>query len=106
MQERSVREDLASYYTELLEEHERSGLSVAEFAEEVGVSSATLYAWRRRLGPEVRSPQLLEVEIDSGQESGGAGAIGLVVGGRFRVELEAGFDEGTLERLLGVLARC
>lgn len=106
MGEQRVRGDLASYYTALLAEQEKSGLSVVEFAEEVGVSSATLYSWRRRLGNGGRGPRLLEVQVDARPQPGVSGAVGLVIGSRFRIEVEADFDENALERLLGVLARC
>lgn len=35
--------ELAAYYEGLLLEQEKSGLSVTEFAEDVGVSACTLY---------------------------------------------------------------
>jgi hypothetical protein len=34
------------------------------------------------------------------------GALKLVISERFRIDLEPDFDAGSLERLLGVLARC
>jgi len=102
------RGDLAAYYSGLLEEQEKSGLSMAEFAEDVGISSATLYSWRRRLGTGASRPKLVEVHLAGrGREpEAWAPAMTLVVGDRFRLELSANFDEEALERVLGVLVRC
>jgi transposase-like protein len=101
--------DLAKYYQELLEEQARSGLSVTEFAEGVGVSAATLYLWRRRLAGSANRAEvgdLLEVQVTD-DESGGRGRpMVLAIDGRLRIELEADFDAGALERLLRLLSRC
>lgn len=104
------RTDLAEYYRGLLEEQEQSELSVTAFAEEVGVSAATLYAWRRRLAdsPDVgESGDLIEVQVTGdGPVLRRGTSIVLTVDGRLRIELEADFDDGALERLLRVLSRC
>ena len=105
MKGKRPRADLAAYYGQLLDELAQSGLSVVKFAQEVGVSSASLYSWRRRLGHGI-GPRLLEVQVAQGQAGEAAGAMTLLVGDRFRIELEHGFDEGALESVLGGLARC
>lgn len=98
---------LAAYYGELLAEQEGSGLSVTEFAEEAGVSAATLYAWRRRLRGRAGKAKLLEVDvIEGGSEASGSQFVTLEVDERFRIELPGDFDEDALMRLLGVLDRC
>jgi len=104
------RADLAEYYRALLEEQAQSDLSVTEFAEEVGVSAATLYSWRRRLADsseEGEAGDLIEVQVTGeGTVLQEGASIVLTVDGRLRIELEADFDDGALERLLGVLSRC
>jgi transposase-like protein len=104
------RSDLAEYYRALLEEQEQSELSVAEFAEEVGVSPATLYSWRRRLaesGEDREGGDLIEVQVPGAGDVLQRGAsIVLIVDSRLQIQLEADFDGGALERLLGVLSRC
>ena len=92
---------------ELLAEQEASGLNVAAFARERGVSAWTLYDGKRRLRkrkagakagdfvqvhvrPVQAAPSSLEVELEGGM----------------RVRVPAGFDEVELRRLLGVLASC
>lgn len=99
--------DLVAYYEGLLAEQEDSGLSVTEFAEEVGVSAATLYSWRRRLRDGGRAAQVVEVSlVDETRSASPGGSLALRVGGRFEVAVPADFDEGALLRLLGALERC
>ena len=103
--------DLAIHYEGLLKEQEDSGLSVSEFAEEVGLSAATLYSWRRRLRGREDDARLLEVSVigDDGSSLGSPGLGGplvLQVGERMRIEVRSDFDEDALARLLGVLDRC
>lgn len=103
-------EDLEGYYEDLLDEQEESGLSVAAFAAESGVSAATLYSWRRRLGRASRrggGARLIEVSVkDEVRSCGSRGRMVLAVRDGMRIELDAGFEESALERLLGVLDRC
>jgi len=99
-----------AYYFELLDEQEASGLSVAAFAEERGLSAATLYSWRRRLGrASSRSlgASLVEVcvhEDDPNEDA--TGRMTVITSSGARVEVDADFDESALARLLGVLERC
>ena len=111
MEGKRSRADLAAYYERLLDEQKRSGLSVVEFAKEVGVSSATLYSWRRRLGggrgDRPSDGALVEVHVTDQLDPAALPApMVLSIDGRVRIELEESFDEGALERLLSVLARC
>jgi len=107
---RAGRAGLAEYYRALLEEQAEGDLSMAEFAAEVGVSAPTLYSWRRRLAEVDEEPEvgdLIEVEVADGEGAGErASAIALTVDGRLRIDLDADFDAGALERLLRVLSRC
>jgi len=104
------RNSLADYYRELLEEQAASDLSMTEFAEEVGVSAATLYGWRRRLADSAEvteAQELLEVQLTDGEDAAQRRSpIVLTVDRRLRIELEADFDAGALERLLQLLSRC
>lgn len=104
------RASLADYYRELLEEQAGSDLSMTEFADEVGVSAATLYGWRRRLADSAEGTEaqdLLEVQLtDEEAAQQRRSPIVLTVDGRLRIELEADFDAGALERLLRLLSQC
>ena len=93
----------------LIAAQERSGLGVAEFAARRGLSAATLYWWRSRIGRAERAvPRLVPIEI-VGRESGVACAPGL----HFEVELRGGrrlrvpprFDADELARLVAALER-
>ena len=92
---------------QLLEDLDESGMSVAGFARGREISAWTIYSWRRqererkhedgsaefirvRVAPKREGPTPLEVELSDG----------------VRVNVRAGFDEGELRRLLGVLASC
>jgi transposase-like protein len=105
-----VRTEREAHYASLLDEQEGSGLSVAAFAEDAGLSVATLYSWRRRLGratPRDNGVALLEVRVDDeGEALEVPGRMTVEVADGTRIELEADFDESALERLLGVLDRC
>jgi hypothetical protein len=46
----SARSDLAEFYAAALADQAARGMSIADYAEELGVTAATLYSWRRRLG--------------------------------------------------------
>ena len=98
------------HYASLLDEQEASGLSVAAFAEETGLSAATLYSWRRRLGRATSRDNgvaLLEVRVDDdGEVDETLGRMIVAIADGTRIELDADFDEAALERLLGVLDRC
>ena len=108
----SNRIELAAWYATALESQADSVLSVARFAEEIGVTPATLYQWRRRLW---RSPdadqdraKLVEVSLAASKTNSAAEAVVVHVGGGGRRSLEVprGFDDGELRRLLAVLESC
>lgn len=108
------RDGLARWYSEVLAEQASSGLSVAEYAEEIGVDASTLYQWRRRLAPgagdrQVRSPfGLVEVAVEpdrSGAETVLECLVVRLEGGR-RIEVPRGFDAAELGRLVRVVESC
>ncbi len=108
------RDELARWYAEALAEQASSGLSVADYAEEIGVTASTLYQWRRRLAQgegcdRARSPfGLVEVAIEEERGRAEGKAEHLVVrleGGR-RIEVPGGFDDAELRRLVTVLESC
>ena len=107
------RNELASWYAEALDEQAASGLSVSEYAGQLGVTPATLYQWRRRLSGE-----------DSG-EFGTAGSVGLVevtlegnssgistrpfvvrLGHGRSVEVPPRFDDTALMKIVATLESC
>jgi len=108
------RDELAQWYAEVLADQASSGLSVAEYADEIGVTASTLYHWRRRLAEDEsdshgRRPYgLVEVAIEDDRRAGKSEAAQLVVrldSGR-SIEVPAGFDGVELRRLVAVLESC
>ena len=102
------RKDLAAWYGAVLEAQIRSGLSVCDYAERIGVTATTLYLWRRRLGQagDVRDRVKL-VEVAVAKAEGCREALVVRLGdGRRSIEVPHGFDDDNLRRLIAVLESC
>lgn len=106
------RSELAEWYSAALADQASSGMSVAEYAERLGVSVTTLYLWRRRLGTGVRTvatsrPKLVEVTL--ARPTSAPTTEGIVVrlcAGRRSIEVPRGFDAADLRRLVAALESC
>jgi hypothetical protein len=111
------RSDLTRWYSAALAAQEGGGLSVAEYARQLGVTATTLYDWRRRLSAgtgsrsgrrsaETARPGLVEVVVDR-THAGDAGSCAVVrlVGSR-SIEVPHGFDDDDLRRLVTLLESC
>jgi transposase-like protein len=80
---RSANEDVGLAWERRIERQRRSGLSIAEFCSQEGVSPASFYAWRRRLrGADSSGPQSLFVPVE-------LATPGIASGG-LRMELPSG----------------
>jgi hypothetical protein len=102
---------------ELLKEFESSGMAAGRFCQEKGLSRGTLYRYlrlsdSRERGRRTRKAvsedgRIVAVEVTAERQSKGQekGSLGLVLAMGYKIEVEEGFDEGTLERLLAVLER-
>lgn len=104
----------------VLADLERSGLSVASYSREHGLSARTLSWWRwalkaRPLG-KLPSPRgdvparrggaalsFVPVHVLAGPSAPDDGGLQVVLGGGRRIEVRAGFDGATLERLVRLL---
>ena len=103
------REDLAAWYSAALDAQARSGLSVSDYAKQIGVTGWTLYDWRRRLGSGRARDRAKLVEVTVARSAGaeGGGALVVRVGdGRRSIEVPRGFDGDDLRRLVAVLESC
>lgn len=106
------REDLPAWYAAALSEQAGSGLSMADYANELGIAPATLYQWKRRLSADddaefetPRSLGLVEVHVEGvSDEAGGPIVVRL---GRGRcVEVPRRFDDEDLLRIVELLESC
>lgn len=93
---------------QLAVEFEASGLSRREFCRSRGLNVSTLDAYRRRLrqrrGEGLGVDRWVAVEV-SGPKQPAAGGLTVILEKGRRIEVERGFDAGTLERLLHLLER-
>jgi len=91
----------------LLDEQKASGLSVAAFARERGLSKWRLYEGRQRLRKRksrAKKADFVEVHVRPVQPARSPIEVELEAG--MRVHVPPGFDEDELRRLLGVLSSC
>jgi transposase-like protein len=104
------RSELSRWYSEALEAQAASGLSVADFAQRMGVSVPTLYQWRRRLGtPEGNdqcSAKLVEVTVRQPADVATDGMVVRLCSGRRSIDVPLGFDDAELRRLVAALESC
>lgn len=107
------REALSRWYAAALAAQASSGLSMADYAVEIGVTAATLYQWRRRLssgevvGSEGGSgPRLVEVTVSPGGVAAADPLVVRLADGRRAIEVPRGFDSEDLRRLVTVLESC
>jgi DNA mismatch repair protein MutH len=104
----SSRGELARWYSEALAAQAVSGLSVAEFADRIGVSVPTLYLWRRRLGSQaIELPaKLVEVTVTRPAAAATDGMVVRLCSGRRQIAVPRGFDDDELRRLVAALESC
>jgi len=90
---------------EIVSQWRESGRSQAAFSREIGIAPVTLGRWIRRLeaakAPAPKGPVLVELGV---RESPGDAAFEVVLTDGIRLLVPAGFRDGDLTRLLGVLS--
>lgn len=79
----------------IIEEQERSGLSVWRFAEKWGFVPERLYRWRRKLRVEQNAVQFLEVRTEAG-----VAPIEIVLRGGHRVLVRGSVDVDALRAIV------
>ena len=108
----SSRRELAAWYEATLDEQEGSGLSMAEYADGIGVTATTLYSWRRRLessapGARGEAAGLVRVRVCRNVDQAVTPAALVVrVGNDRAIEIPPGFDAEDLVRVIEVLEAC
>lgn len=100
---------------EIVREFCASGQTQRAFCRQWGLTANTLRSWCRRLDDEaggggeepavagLERPRWLAVEVQAEAPAREAAAIGLVTRTGVRIEVRAGFDAPTLQRLLTLL---
>jgi len=109
------RGDLEQWYAAVLEDQATSGLSVTDYADELGVTATTLYQWRRRLStsdpsePELeRQPTtgLVEVMVQRAPVATQEPSFVVRLGQDRGIEVPSRFDATELQRLITVVESC
>lgn len=96
----------AAEWEKHFEEQPASGKRVNAYCREQGLTTHKFYYWRARLrgrGPEPGRRGFVECRMP---EASLSSTVVLECRGGYRLHIGAGFDEGTLKRVLGVLAGC
>lgn len=104
------RSELAEWYSAALADQAARGMSVAKYANYLGVSVPTLYQWRRRLGAvrdaRTGNARLVEVTLSRSASADAGGMLVRLCGGHRSVEVSRGFDGDELRRLVVALESC
>jgi hypothetical protein len=114
LDQKPAREDAATRWRKLIEQHRDSGLSVSVYCRERGISAASLFAWRRRLSRGAEHFKPVQFLTESKQRSAddadpvaielpAASFIELCLQGQRRLIVRRGFDRGLLLALLDAL---
>lgn len=115
MERPQSRDLLADWYRAALAEQEDSGLSVAEYADEIGVSAATLYQWRRRLestssDKRQGGPELIEIVVPEqaalDERPVMRSSLTVHLGSSRSIEVSADFDPVALREVVRALESC
>jgi transposase-like protein len=94
----------------IIEQQQRSGVSVARFCRERGIAQSSLFAWKRRLVREAREAQATPAFVaitaagEARPSTGSGSAVELHLGDGRHLLLRPGFDPATLATALAVLA--
>jgi hypothetical protein len=83
-----------------------SGLSQAGYCRKHGLSEKSFVYWKKRLGPASVAVSLVEVpRAPAAAVISVCRPLRVMLGNRYGIEVERGFDEESLERLLRVLEK-
>jgi hypothetical protein len=94
----------------LVDLYRTSGMGRKEFCRSRGLGLSTLnrhlkQKTRQSVSEDIKPHRLVPVEVMSAKEPEPAGALTVLLSNRRRVEVQRGFDEETLARLLTMLER-
>jgi hypothetical protein len=107
-----TRRRTAAEIEQIAAEYASSGLNRSQFCRRAGITLGTLNRYLERCRAGIAGIKgkggLLAVELASpmpGSEGKSGGGLAVVLAGGRRIEVNAGFDEATLGRLLGILEK-
>lgn len=98
-------EQKGKFWAQHLRNWKSSDLSQAEYCRQQGLSSKSFGYWKRKQRAAEKPLCLVEIPIQSQVVSPSPHPLRLMVGSRYRLEIEKDFDAETLDRLLGFLER-
>lgn len=100
----STTESAIKRWRRIIDEQERSGLSVAAYCRREEVAESSLFSWKRRLKRQAGvAPAFVEVQGAPDRPVDLSGAIELHLREDRRLLLRPGFDPQTLRQVLAVL---
>ena len=91
--------DRPAFWKRKLQEYRKSGLSRRTFSEQNGVNKSTLDYWFARINKEKKKEGLVELKPVSTLTS--KYSLQIIVAGKYRIEVNDGFDP----RLLGAVVK-
>ena len=101
---RETRSDRVHYWQGLMEEYSRSGLTVAVFCKERGLSVASFYQWRKKLlqqaEPSVATLLPVKLVSTSEQQPTGRSCIQILTPAGMSLAVSAATSEDDLVKLL------
>jgi len=103
-----------AFWENVVAEKHREGLTTEQVAKRHGVGQSTVSGWIRRLRRETQywrppgnpAKQAKVVEVLSSGQAQTSGGDYIITCGRFTLQVDGAFDEGTLRRLLQVVVSC
>ncbi len=101
MEQQGARKEKRRYWEEQIRRFGESGLTQVEYCRRNQISRDRLNYWRKRLSSG--SSSLVEISLNRFFPDVHGCPLRLVIGDRYRIEVDRGFDPGVLHQLLYVL---
>ena len=106
--ETGTRQSRKAYWSHHLETWQKSGLTQVEYCLQNRLNKHTFTYWKSKLAKQPSFPPLLPVSVQPNSTRKSPflhSGIVLSIGGQIRIQLENGFNDDTLSRLIDLLER-